>query len=389
MILPDIWGGGALFSYSGADGKKLIENSPEARLCSDSFSLKFLTKNKCTVTFDKKDAKDIVFQIVMTDFISAVIKGSDSDCNITIAYSSADTISICSDEKINISVSFEDETNVKKSKKITIYSNSEECFAFTDKFENETYSAVLCYGKKAGERAEEEIQKDAKETEKQKLESYLKLPEFRIPNERIEKLYYRCVSVLLGHVNSPEGLIKNSYVGLNADEDKKLSAFHCALCTLGLRHISPELSRETLESILASAAADGMISSGIYTTHKTDYICPPVLAWCFWELYLINEDKKMLEDAYAALKKYLHYIMETRDINKNYLFEWQISEEEGAPGLESTMDNSPRFDDGVILDSVDFTSFVANEAKYMKLIAEEIARHGEALYKACHGADER
>jgi len=380
MFLPDIWGQGALFACSGASCTKTSSGAIEARLCSDSFALRFLSDNVCTLKISAENTEDVIFNTVMTDYIHATVKTGSGETDVRIMFVAMDTVLICADSDIGITPVFENEITQKKNKTCTVYSDSHETFALGVRNSDDgALTAAFSYGKKAADRVKEALLANPYEQEERITAFYASLPEFRIPNEQIEKLYYRCASVLSASVFSAEGIIKSGYIAVEADGKKSLQPFYSSICTLGLRHILPDLAKDTLESILASVAADGMLSSHITPTGKSEDLCPPTLAWCFWELYTVNGDRAMLENAYATLKKYLHYIIETRDINKNHLFEWQISGE-GEPGRESAMDNSPRFDDGVILDCVDFSCYTANEAKYMKLIADEIDKHGEALY---------
>jgi len=379
MILPDKWGQGAVFSYSAAKGKR-SSTSLDAKLCGDRLALEFLTHNPCTLSIYCEDAKDITFDAVMTDYIKAIFKCKNADYSLELAFFSENTVLIKSNYAVVLSVVFAKSASVKKSGKTIIYSSDEETFALSEKKKNGTVTYSFSYGVNAQTQAEDALNSDFDTEADKKISSYETYTEFRIPNDSIEKLYYRCASILFACINSPEGLIKSRYISPSPVGTKSVHSFYSAICTLGLRHISPAIAKETLETILASQAGDGMIPAQIYTNEKSSDIAPPVLAWCLWELYQVNNDKEMLSSAYSSLKKYIHYITETRDINKNQLFEWQISDDCEQSGIESTMDNSPRFDDGTILDSVDFSSYVANEAYHMSLIAEEIDRHGESLY---------
>lgn len=380
MILPDIWGQGGIFSYSAAYGKCKNNEAFSARLLGDKPGLVFDTKNKCTLYVYADSIEDVVFSTVMTDFIDATIKIDSGEYKVSFIFADCDTVVITSDYAVELKCEFEKNFNSKKGKKATIYTSESETFALCSKKKDGILTYVFSYGKNAGDKCVEILEKNPADMVQEKENFYKNLPELRIPNERIEKLYYRCASVLLAGITSPDGIIKSRYITPSKESDAPLMSFWSAFCTLGLRHIAPDVAKETLESILASQAGDGMISSKVCAKSKSSDINPPILAWCFWELYLINNDKGMLENAYGSLKKYLHYIMETRDINKNHLYEWQIDDSKEFCTCESTMDNSPRFDDGIILDSIDFTSYMANEAFYMNLIADEIDKHGESLY---------
>ena len=380
MILPDKWGQGALFSYSAAHGNCSCENALSARLCADRFGLIFDTETGCTLYVCVENLLDVVFSAVTSDLIEARIKLDSGEFDVTVLFVSENTILISSDYAIDVKLEFAGDVKSKKTKKCVCYSTDSESFALSSKKENGTITFAFSYGNEAEALCSVALEADFSAALSQRAEFYESLPKLRIPNDDIKKLYYKCASVLFGCTNSSEGIIKSSYITPSKGNMNAAYSFSSALCTLGMRHLSPDIARQTLESILASQASDGMISGRISSEEKSCDINPPVLAWCFWELYSVNGDKKMLSDAYLPLKKYIHYIVESRDINKNYLYEWQIGDSPEYGGGESTMDNSPRFDDGIILDSIDFTSYLANEAAHMSLIAEETGKHGEALY---------
>lgn len=377
MILPNKWGQGALFASSDYSGK-----APrfDARLCGDRFAFAFDTQAKCTLSVHADECTRISFDAVMTDYIKAKLQINDESFGVTAIFASANTVLISSDYAIEVKAEFERSASSKKGKKCTVYSWENEEYALASKKENGRITYAFCYGKDAGDIAIAALEVPFEAYQAQRLSFYESLPEFKIPNEQIEKLYYRCASVLFACSRPGEGLIKSPYIAPAKGSMNGAYSFWSAICTLGMRHLAPDLAKSTLEAILNAQSGDGMIPSQVSSTAKSCDINPPVLAWCMWELYQINKDADMLSRAYAPLKKYIHYIMETRDINKNHLFEWQTDELPELFGKESTMDNSPRFDDGIILDSVDLSAFVANEAHYMSLIADQIDKHGEALY---------
>lgn len=380
MKLPNIWGQGAIFSYSAAIGECKASESLSARLCADSLGFYFLTENRCKMSLYSPHITDISFECVMTDLICAKLKCGYEEYALRIIFSKSNMVFMESECELEVQLLFESPVNSQKIKGCSLFTTETETFFLCSRKEGGCIKYVFSYGNECQEEAIDELDKNADDLIADRMEFYAKIPQVRIANERLEKLYYRCASVLLACVSSPEGIIKNRYITPSKGNKNAMYSFWSALSTLGMRHLAPDIARETLESILASIAGDGMISGRISATEKNSEAAPPILAWCFWELYQINGDKQMLSDAYNSLKRYIHYLMETRDINKNHLYEWQIADNADEYGAESTMDNSPRFDDGIIMDCIDFTSYVANEAYYMKTIATEIAKRGESLY---------
>ena len=100
---------------------------------------------------------------------------------------------------------------------------------------------------------------------------------------------------------------------------------------------------------------------------------PPIIAWGVYKLYEFARDESILFKFYDKLKKYLEWNFENRDGNGNLLFEWKVEEDDpDCRCAESGMDNSPRFDSVKSMDCVDFSCFMANEARYMSKIAKTL-----------------
>lgn len=48
----------------------------------------------------------------------------------------------------------------------------------------------------------------------------------------------------------------------------------------------------------------------------------PFFSWINWEIYKVSKDKKFLEDAYKSGVKYIDWLIENRDLDKDGTFEW-------------------------------------------------------------------
>lgn len=48
----------------------------------------------------------------------------------------------------------------------------------------------------------------------------------------------------------------------------------------------------------------------------------PFFSWINWEVYKVSKDKKFLEDAYKSGVKYINWLIESRDLDKDGTFEW-------------------------------------------------------------------
>jgi hypothetical protein len=107
----------------------------------------------------------------------------------------------------------------------------------------------------------------------------------------------------------------------------------------------------------------------------------PFFSWINWEIYKVSKDRKFLEDAYASGVKYVEWLEENRDLDKDGLYEW------GPYGIiENVRDwynavfqvSAERYldvdkeDISDELECVDLSLMVDNEMKYLARMAEEL-----------------
>lgn len=112
--------------------------------------------------------------------------------------------------------------------------------------------------------------------------------------------------------------------------------------------------------------------------HKSAITQPPILAWAVWENYIVRKDKPCLEYALPRLERYLLWNLGHRDKNGNGLLEWFIEGDPRCRSGESGLDNSPRFDRALLLDSVDFSTFQALDMHYTSQICKELGQEEKA-----------
>ncbi len=48
----------------------------------------------------------------------------------------------------------------------------------------------------------------------------------------------------------------------------------------------------------------------------------PFFSWINWEVYNVSKDKQFLSDAYNSGVKYVNWLIENRDLDKDGTFEW-------------------------------------------------------------------
>lgn len=172
----------------------------------------------------------------------------------------------------------------------------------------------------------------------------------------IKTTYYKALSILKANVETPQGCIKTRWTTPDRYLHRDLWFWDSALHSLGTSLISKELGEDTLRAILSIQDPNGFISHWVKPSgEKSKITQPPLLAWAAMK---VSRNNTFLLEIYQAMLRYIDWVFKNRDRNKNYLLEWTRPDESG-------MDNSSRFNFGFSFDTVDFSSFIANELRWM------------------------
>ena len=105
---------------------------------------------------------------------------------------------------------------------------------------------------------------------------------------------------------------------------------------------------------------------------KSEITQPPVIAWGAYKLYIKSGNKEFLKLVFENNKKFLSWCQANRRDTDEELYTWYTQDDVHCRCGESGMDNSPRFDIHARLQAIDFSCFMANEIRYMKMIADEL-----------------
>ncbi|HBT64051.1 MAG TPA: hypothetical protein DEB10_05250, partial [Ruminococcaceae bacterium] len=388
MRFPKIWGHGSLFAFSGLEGDTSFNDNFVGTLCSDKIGVLFNTNFRRELSFCLKEVKDVKFDIVASDIISGAVKDSktDSEMKFAIAFYSKDIVIGAGNSSAipKVSCEFENMENTYCQDNILINAIDGEYTAFNKIEDNWNIKFAFSYSRQSKEDAVEKVKSalniDLNKVIRDKLEFYENLPKVEKVNNGMEQTLYKCFSILKSQVYSPEGMFKNLWTTPDKLPHKFLWLWDSVFHSFGNRYISKELAFQSINAVLDTQREGGFIALMSSPDSSLDITQPPVIAWGLYDLYKYNKDKKMLEDTYDSLKRYLDWNIRNRDSNGNNLFEWKIEKNSvDCRCGESGMDNSPRFDNVTEMDCIDFSCFMANEARYMKLIADELGMSEEAV----------
>ncbi|MFH1569604.1 MAG: trehalase family glycosidase [Gemmatimonadota bacterium] len=194
-----------------------------------------------------------------------------------------------------------------------------------------------------------------------------------------DRLLRKALSVMKVNTLAAEGAIPCLWSTPDRVPHRHLWLWDSVFHSFGMNWVDADAAWHFLEAVLACQNPDGMISHMMQVDGGRSSITqPPILAWGVWENQRRAPDRQRLEWAYPRLAAYLEWNLRHRDRNHNDLLEWEISGEPRCRSGESGMDNSPRFDAAAVVDAVDFSAFQAVDMGCLARLAAELGRADEA-----------
>lgn len=388
MKLPNIWGPGNLFAYSGLDGICTYSDSLVGTLCGDRIGVIFYTTIKSQLSLVLKDIKDIDYTVVSSDIVQAHFTGvGGENYPFTMLFCAQDTVIGQTTEAALPVVFFEEAVDAVPETlgNVRVYTFGDEYFALAvnrgEPLVSFAYAVSRISKQDAADKVALAVKADIQVESAKKLNFFARLPETKTGNEDTEKLYYKCFSTMKSQVYTPEGQFQTRWTTPDRLPHKRLWLWDSVFHSLGNKHISAELAYDSIKAVFDTQQEDGFIPHMSSPFESSEVTQPPVIAWGLYELYQHSGNPRILEECYAGLKKYLMWNKQHRDRNDNWLFEWKVEEDNVHCRCdECGMDNSPRFDDVKEMDCIDFSCFMANEARIMVKIAAVLGRHEDVEF---------
>lgn len=389
MKLPVKWGPGSIFAFSGLDGENTYQHSLVGTLTADQPGIIFHTAVRRELKFMLSGVADLNYTIVASDVIKAELttRTGESVPLVLIFYTQDTVIGLTSSYAKPVLLCYDQSKPERPGAGKIVYSTGAEHTALLEVEDKRllkfAFSLSHDSANDALNKAEQGLQTELAQQLDQKIGFFERLPR---PAEqlpaRIEKTLAKCYSVMKSQVYSAEGIFPGKWTTPDRLPHKKLWLWDSVFHALGNRFISPELARDSIKAVLSTQVASGFIPHLAFPPSERSAITqPPVLAWGIAQLYASDKNREFLAAGYRAVHQYLHWIMANRDSNRNYLYEWQVAADSVHCRCdESGMDNSPRFDQVVLMDCIDFSCFMANEARHMAKIAEILDLTDDWIY---------
>ncbi|WP_157950027.1 amylo-alpha-1,6-glucosidase [Vallitalea okinawensis] len=386
MNLPNIWGPGSLFAFSGLEGENTYKNSLVGTLSADGIGVTFHTKTRRQLRFGLKNIRDIHYELVASDMIKAQLqeKITKVEKELVLAFYSQDTVVGITTPAAAPYIFADGDVQLEYQDDMTVISIDEEYTVLVKDQSNDCIKYAFSYSNQSKEDAIEKAKSallvEVDGVVADKLSFFYQLPNFEVLDESIERAVYKCYSVMKTQVYTPEGIFKTRHTTPDRLPHKKVWLWDSVFHSIGNKFISKELAYDSIKAVLDMQKEDGFIPHMATPYDHSDITQPPIIAYGIFELYQFTDKKNILEETYDQLKKYLHWNMEKRDSNKNNLFEWLIENDDKCRCGESGMDNSPRFDDVTLMECIDFSCFMAKEANTMAKIAGVLGLEDDQQY---------
>jgi len=374
--LPDIWGEGALFAFSGLDGETVTRSGLVGTFGSQPYDLLFHTPQRRMLQI--RLAAEAAPRVATNDVLCV----EAPDGVLAITFQAWHTLVGLLPPAARLLLCAENGPQATEQGGYSLSSDSEHGDVLALARDGARFA--LAYGTspdEACQRASAGLAVDVWAVVQARLAVYHTLPRHacRTLDASQDRLLKKCFSVMKVNTLSAEETIRQRWSTPDRVPHRDMWLWDTVFHSLAMNWFDPQVSWEFLQSMLAAQSADGMIAHQVHISGRVSAITqPPILAWGVWENYCALHDKACLAYALPRLERYLDWDCAHRDTNGNGLLEWHIEGNVRCRSGESGLDNSPRFDSAVLLDAVDFSAFAAADMRYVSLIAAELGQADRA-----------
>ncbi len=380
MIYPNIWGRGALFAFSGLEGETSYEENMVGQLMGERIGMRF-DREAIDLFLRVRGVESFTYKIVASD----IILGKFNDkADFGFLFINQYTVLGFCPKDMGFARCYGDFATKLEYKGIRILVVDGYYYAFADVAKGGERLFVVAKGnnpEEAYERAMDALKTDRALVIEKKLSYFDKVPCLEKASEQEQRTLAKCFSIMKSQVYAPEAHFKQYWTTPDRLPHKRFWLWDSVFHSFGNIYIDPQLAYDSIRSVFDTQHENGYIPHMSDLKMNSKITQPPVLAWGLYRLYEKTQRKDWLEANYEGLEKYLAWDMTNRDQNKNYLYEWNVNPNEPtSPCDESGMDNTPRFDSFDVMETVDFSAYMANEARYMKKISEILGKTDRAAY---------
>ena len=358
MTRMDVWGQGALFAFSGLEGKTDFRTQLVGTLLGDHPGMHFMTARPFELYVDTTDAADLVWEIVGSDLILGKVFIRNVWSRVCFAFlSNATVVGICPEGRLRL-----------------VFDSGKEDPDVSLKTAETEDGCLFCLSMDG---KTDVSQQTIEETIEKRTAFYSRFQRTDL-KEGVEKAFLHAVSVMKSQVYTPEGVFRHLWTTPERYPHKKLWLWDSCYHSFGNYIISEELAKESILALLDTLQPDGMIPHMSAPDSHSQITQPPLIAWSVEKIVRRIGDTDFAAQCYDALTKYLQWDMDHRRSEAG-LFFWHINRDmEHNRCDESGMDNCSRFDNVEEMECIDFSCFMKKEADAMSYLADVLQRHDEA-----------
>ena len=354
-MIPKKWGQGQLFSFSALDGESLFDDDLAGTLSGDKIGVIFHTKCRRTLFFTNAE---LPYKCVTSDII--ILK------NASMIFAQRHLVI---GEGRNVFVSIDGECEIIRNGDTEIHYTSDGEYTAILKREGKF---AFSYGKSQEEvtaLCEKGISLDIENLKSEKIKPY----ENTLPDDnQYASLYSKCISVMKSQLYSPEGSIKRIWSTPDRLPHRNMWLWDSVFHAIGHRHLDVKIAENLILALFDIQKDNGFIPHMAKPDYISDITQPPVIAWGAWLVYEKSKNKEFLRTVLKKNKSFLLWCQSCRRKSGKELYSWHTNPEMNNRCDESGMDNSPRFDTSSDLYAIDFSCYMANETRCMKMIADEL-----------------
>lgn len=386
MILPNVWGQGAIFAYSGLDGEQNFTDNYPASLLGDALGVRFYLNKPRELRFELDGVKSITHDLVASDIIksrpSLTRTGENSfdfclmwnDACSLVGYTTPHASPVVYGGRSEYLADGTLLNSDKQSYTALCTKSYGDKIYFSLGISSESIDAALSHARRA-------LTCDVDALERNKFDFFDHLPLPKKISENEERTLAKCFSVMKSQVMSPDGSIKSRWTTPDRIPHKKIWIWDSVFHSFGNIHISHDLAFDSIRAVLDGQKEDGFVPIDFDPfTNELTFTQPPLLAWGLKVLFEKTKNTQYVDELFFKLEKYLEWDLKNRDSNKNFLLEWARNDNPLSYSDESGMDNCSRFDGAAMIECVDFSAFLANEARSMAYLAKEIGKPERSKY---------
>lgn len=365
-MLPKKWGQGQLFAFSALDGDSYFTDDFSGTLSGDKIGVIFQTSCRRTLYFGDvhkytcPEIKCVTSDMIIIDSLIGTFSMYFAERHLVVGEYS---------DVAGVFVSFGGECELAVKDGVELHNSSDGEYTALLK-ENDRFSFSYARSEEEAVRlCKKGLSVDFGELKKQKEEFYSKT---LTSDNKYASLYSKCISVMKSQLYSPEGNIKRIWSTPDRLPHRNLWLWDSVFHAIGHRHLDVNLAQNLILALFDVQREDGFIPHMAKPDFVSDITQPPVIAWGALAVYEKSGDKSFLKTVFENNKAFLFWCRDNRRKSEMELYSWHTNPELNNRCDESGMDNSPRFDTESDLYAIDFSCFMANEARCIKKIAEEL-----------------